>query len=464
MKPGVLFMPHGNLQYSQLPPEKRGWVARESYAKIFEISKRLGVKIAFEASGETLEILEKDAPEVLRELSAGVKAGRIEPVASPHTHLMVPNVGRRLALNTLIDGLDTWERLTGKRPVAGWNPECGWASYVPDIYREAGFEILVADADSYLLSAVPGIREATGLKFDVRGHSNKNALFKIEPQIENRPDVLLKLFRPNLLENGLNVLFRSDMMCNILLWFLMGATEGNRETPISAEEVKEMLSRWSARIPGGDGFIFPYAEDAEYVGTTAYFYVKQFGLARFFEPAPESVTRFEQALKTAVELGLDLITPSDAVARYQPVKAEGFERIENGCAWHGGTAKAWANTSYSRALDPVCASILDGLDAIGKKLGIGDQRSDEEFKKILRLVGTGYVSDSRWPPPPTSPGRFNVQEALDALDKANEAMGELMRSRGLGDQRALYSAPLMATQIAAVRAELMALDYFGEKK
>ena len=38
-----------------------------------------------------------------------------------------------------------------------------------------------------------------------------------------------------------------------------------------------------------------------------------------------------------------------------------IENIENGAAWHGGTAKAWANTSYSRILDPVCRSIFDGV-------------------------------------------------------------------------------------------------------
>ena len=33
------------------------------------------------------------------------------------------------------------------------------------------------------------------------------------------------------------------VQANILLWYLMGATEGNRETPISTEEVEEMLAK-----------------------------------------------------------------------------------------------------------------------------------------------------------------------------------------------------------------------------
>ena len=49
----------------------------------------------------------------------------------------------------------------------------------------------------------------------------------------------------------------------------------------------------------------PYAEDAEYIGTSAYFYVKQYNQARFFEPEPESVIRFKQLLDTAKECGYD---------------------------------------------------------------------------------------------------------------------------------------------------------------
>ena len=464
MRPGIILLPHGNLQYSQLPPHRRAWVVRESYGALFDLSEKHSAPLAFEASGETLEIMAATEPRILDKLRAGVAEGRIEAIASPHTHIMLANIDREIGLDSLRNGLDTWERLTGVRPVTGWNPECSWASFVPEIYREAGFETLVGDADSYLLSSVDGLRRATGLRFDVRGHSNKNALFKIEHEIADRPDLLLKLFRPNALPNGLKVIFRSDMLCNILLWFLMGATEGNREAPISADEVRETLARWGSRIPGGDGFLLPYAEDAEYVGTTAYFYVKQFGQARFFEPAPDSVTRFAEIIRIARELGFDLITPRQAIARYAAVPAERFEMIENGCAWHGGTAKAWANTVHARLLDPVCRAIHQGVKDVAAHLGVADPALDAELRRVMALLTSAYVSDARWPPHPTSPGRFNVREALDALAQANDSLAALMSARGIGSHRSIYSPNIMGSQIEAVRDELMALDYFEETK
>lgn len=462
MRPGIIFLPHGNLQYSQLPPARRGWVARQSYGPLFDLSEREGAPIAFEASGETLEMVAAEAPEVLGKLRAGIREGRIEPVASPQTHIMLANIDPEIGLDSLRNGLDTWERLTGARPVTGWNPECSWSSFVPEIFRAAGFETLVGDADSYLLSSAPGLREATGLRFDVRGHSNKNALFRMEPEIAKRPDVLGRLFRPNALPNGLKVIFRSDMLCNILLWFLMGATEGNREHPIAADEVRQTLARWRDRIPGGNGFMLPYAEDAEYVGTTAYFYVKQFGLARFFEPAPESVTRFAEILKIARELDFRLMTPREAVREFDAVPAVGFETIENGCAWHGGTAKAWANTAHARLLDPACRMVHEGVRAVARHFGLDEPARDAEFRRVMRLLTSAYVSDARWPPAPTSPGRFNVREAVEALSAANEALASIMETRGVGGHRGLYSPGIMRTQIAAITDELMVLDYFEE--
>lgn len=461
MKNGILFMPHGNLQYSQLPIEKRAWVAKESYEKIFDIAEKLDIKIAFEASGETLEIVAEQTPDVMKKLVDGIKAGRIEPVASPQTHIMLGNIDPEISYRSLVEGLNTWERLTGVRPVAGWNPECSWASYIPEIYKKAGFEILIADADSYFLSSVEGVREKTGLRFDVRGHSNKNELFKLEDVIANDPSLLAKYTHPGVLPNGLKVILRSDMMCNIMLWYLMGATEGNRPNPVTIEEVREVMGKWQARIADKGGFLMPYAEDAEYVGTTAYFYVKQFGQARFFESEPASVDRFEQILASAKDMGFEFLTPSLAAEKYEAVEINDFDKIENGCAWHGGTSRAWANTPYSRILDPVCRAMYDALKAVAKELG-KDIWDDKGMNAVLKSITTAYVSDARWPPAPTSPGRFNVREALDALYKANEQLKKVMEDNGIAHKCGLHSYNIMQTQIAAIDDELMAMKYFEE--
>lgn len=459
---GIIFMPHANIQYSQLNPQRRAWVVRESYGKLFEVIDGGPYKIAFEASGETVKFMAEAAPEVAAALKRLIKEEKVEPVGSPFTHIMISNIDPDLCLSTLKDGLNAWEKYLDVRPTVGWNPECSWAAYIPEVYKEAGFKSLVMDADSFYLS-FPEIREATGLVFDVRGHSNKNHLFKIEQYIQDKPEFLKYLTNPSILPNGLIGIFRSDMMSNYMLWYLMGATEGYRQQAIRTDEVRAMLSTWLERVRATGSYIMPYAEDAEYIGTTAYFYVKQFGQARFFEHEPESVVRFKQMLDLALACGYTMALPSEAVAAGQAIRNDAVCQIENGVAWHGGTAKAWANTKYARIMDPICRSIADGIRAIAARENKTLQTVDGTLKAALEKTISALVSDSRWPPDPTSPGRFNVQESLDDMRQANELIAKAMAERGLASPKHLYSPDLMKTQIEAIAQELMAMPYFGEK-
>jgi hypothetical protein len=462
--PKIIFLPHGNLQYSQLAPKHRAWVVENSYRPLFELVEKHGYRIAFEASGRTLEIMAEVAPSTLAQLARLIKSGQIEPVASPFTHVMLANIPEDVGLATLRHGLDAWEHYTGVRPETGWNPECGWASFLPEIFKAAGFKRLVMDADSFLLS-FPEIRAATKLSYDVRGHSNKNHLFRIEEYIKDKPEFLRHLTNASQAQNGLELIFRSDCMANPMLWYLMGATEGMREKPVSIEEIRAMLAAWKERIAVSGRFIMPYAEDAEYIGTSAYFYVKQFHQSRFFEPEPASVTRFRQLLDTAKELGYELALPREvAPAGGKPPLNNRIDCIENGVAWHGGTAKAWANTVHSRLLDPTCLAVLNGIRTLADRAGLAMDALDGDLREALRALTNAWVSDARWPPLPTTPGRFNVREALDDLYTANCHLQSYMAQHGIGECRALYSPELMRTQIQAVDDELMALDYFGEEK
>lgn len=461
MKPKVIFMPHANIQYSQLAPEKRAWVMKNCYEKLFDIIDNGDYKIAFEASGITIDEMADKAPKVLAKLKKLVGEGKIEPVSSPYIHFMLSNIPKEVCVHSLKHSLDVWEKHVGKRPKIGWNPECGWASYIPDVYKECGLEALVMDADSLMLS-FDEIRKATGLAFDVSGHSNKNHLFKIEEYIKDKPQFLKYITNPSVAPNGLKLIFRSDCMANLLLWYLMGATEGLRDEPINMDEIKKMLDNWKERIADTGSFIMPYAEDAEYIGSSAYFYVKQFNQARFFESEPGSVDRFKEILDVTKEKGYEFATPSEVLASAEILENNYVDNIENGVAWHGGTAKAWANTEYSRIMDPVCLSILNGIKAVAMHLGETLDALDTDLNNAMLALASAWVSDSRWPPAPTSPGRFNVRESLEDMYKANDCIKNAMENNGIAEKKGLYSPNLMKTQIKAIDDLLMNIKYFGE--
>ena len=458
-KPKVIFLPHANIQYSQLPPERRYWVIKNCYEKLFDLIDGGNYRIAFEASGITIDEMAKQAPEVLAKLRKLIQEGKVEPVCSPYIHFMLANIPREVCLHSLKYSMDVWEKHTGKRPEIGWNPECGWAGHILDIYKEAGLKALIMDADSLMLS-FEEIRSATGLQFDVAGHSNKNHLFLIEDHIKDKPEFLKFITNASIAPNGLRLIFRSDCMANLLLWYLMGATEGMREEPINMNEINNMFEIWKKRIKETGNFIMPYAEDAEYIGSSAYFYVKQFNQARFFEDEPDSIVRFQAILDAAVDAGYEFAFPSEVLDN--ALENEYVENIENGVAWHGGTAKAWANTEYSRIMDPVCISILNGIKAVAEKLGYDQDHLDTNLEYAMKALASAWVSDSRWPPEPTSPGRFNVRESLDDMYLANSFIAKAMEEGGIAHKKGLYSPNLMETQIKAIDKKLMGIQYFGE--
>jgi hypothetical protein len=460
-KEKILFIPHANIQYSQLPPNKRKWVIENSYLKIFELLENNDYKISFEASGKTIEALAEKTPDILDRLISLIKDKKIEPIASPHTHIILSNVEPEIGYFSLVEGLNTWEKFTGVRPETGWIPECSWAYFIPEIYRKAGFKTLIADGESLLLS-FPQVRKATGLFYDVKGHSNKNLLFKVEEYIKDKTEFLKFLINPSVYKNGLNLIFRSDFLANLMLWYLMGATEGVRAKKVSLEEISKKLTEWKGIIKGTGSYILPFAEDAEYVGTSAYFYVKQFGQAKFFEPQPESVDRFKNLLDISIDAGFELSLPSEVVESNDKFENNHIEKIDNGIAWHGGTSRAWMNTEYARILDPVCHSVYDGIKNINEYLGTSLETMDRNLHLAMKEVVDSYVSDSRWPPPPTSPGRFNVREAIDALFRANDAIKESMEANNIETIKSLYSPELMESQIKAVEQELMDREYFEE--
>lgn len=460
MKPKVVFIPHANIQYSQLKIEKREWVVKNCYEKLFDMVRENHYKIGFEASGKTLDEIQRLAPEVMEKLKMLILNGQVEPVASPYTHLMMGNVPREAAVHALYGSLDTWERYTGIRPKTGWNPECSWNAEISSIYKEVGIETLIMDADSFFLS-FSEVRRATGLCYDVQGHSNKNQLFLIEEYIKDKPEFLKYLTNPSVCENGLKLIFRSDCMANLLLWYLMGATEGVRSGAIQYEEIRDMFRRWNERAQETGTFIMPYAEDAEYIGSSAYFYVKQFNQARFFEAEEGSLQRFKEIMDLSIESGFVPATPSEAVRSAELLENPYVMRMENGAAWHGGTAKAWLNTEQALRLDPVCHMILKGIKDIASYKQI-DWQENKTLREAFQAVTEAWVSDARWPPAPTSPGRFNVREALDALYRANDQVEKAMENLKIAELRSLYSPDIMDSELHFIEEKLMKMRYFEE--
>ena len=70
---------HSNLNYSQLRPEKREFVCRESYERLndFFSHKFPEVKWCFEASGFTIDYMAEHTPDVLEKLKYSISQKKV---------------------------------------------------------------------------------------------------------------------------------------------------------------------------------------------------------------------------------------------------------------------------------------------------------------------------------------------------------------------------------------------------
>ena len=243
----------------------------------------------------------------------------------------------------------------------------------------------------------------------------------------------------------MKLIFRSDMMANLMLWYLMGATEGVREAPVDGAEIRGMLNRWKGRSPqpAASSCLMPRMRNTSDLGLL---------LRQAVLPRPLSSNRNRRAstaFRPLWDTALESVTNAPAVraARRRggnPGDSGNRERGKRRSFGNGGTAKAWLNTpqpGFSIRFAGRSSTACWPLQTTSPR----PVRASPLPPKRLRLLTSAYVSDARWPPAPTSPGRFNVREAVNDLYAANEALAEAMESAGIAEQRSFLLASLMHT-------------------
>lgn len=410
---------HANLNYAYLTPDNYEFVIREAYEMTFDTMREIfpGTKYVFEASGYTIEMMQKYTPDVVEKLREAISDGSCEFMGSPHAHPMLPNFPEEDGLHSLNFAMETYERILGMRPVSFWNPECGWRSYVPRMVRDAGYKYLTGDFESYSRCAKgpngapqrPEIYEAEATK----ERNFYNFDFKY-----NLPADDYGLHYPfnhvaGLEPGELRVFLRSDRICQYAVRYFMGM-EG-----YSHEEYLATIDRYSADRDGmGEGALIIFADDAEYVGTNGWFRLKYQNMPdNVFEKVPEAREKLI-ALVNAVQERGEFITFSEA-CQLQPNPQ--VITWDDDAAWHGAMASTWASTPMARLLRP-------WQDLVRAKLKAMECEMPELVCREAWLALTNsYNSDGQWPPTlPHAPHiihPFNYSYCFENLLRAHWLVG-----------------------------------------
>lgn len=408
---------HANLHYSGLRPEKYEFCIRKSYERIFDLfaGRFKGVKYCFEASGFTLDMMAKLTPDVLAKLRRAVESGQCEFMGSPYAHSIMTNFHYEDGLQACRIAMDTYQRHLGIRPRTAWNPECCWNKDIPEIYKEAGFDIMSLDWDSYLISSKPEV--AAVERNPDKGAKDGSAMpwFDIDPDTPT-------LHRPVKISDGMTGIYRSDRVSAQTLYYLMSTNnvpvDDAQKTNVTLESLLKTIDHWSGK--NKEGYLVCYAEDAEYVGTTGYFFLKHFGKHQVFDDNPDAIrllTNYIEALLERGELAHAVDAVDDGPVLNDPVI------IDDNMAWHRTYATAWAKTPSALACDPYCHMLSEKLRAMKDKIITAEE--EILYKKAWFHLICAENSDGRWPPFPKKPGNFNVYYIWDQLAKTQNAIQQL---------------------------------------
>jgi hypothetical protein len=403
---------HANLNYAFLTPDKYERTIRASYETIFDgFAKHPDQKYVFEASGYTIEQMAKLTPDVLEKLKIAIAEGRCEFMGAPYSHPIMANVPEEDGYWSCEFAQRTFKKYLGQRAESFWNPECTWMQYVPRAFRKAGVKYLSLDYESYMTCNDQDYAWVERNRTHDMNWGGHLPWYPVDPdnQFLHRP------FRD--VVPGLHGMCRSDRLIGKYVGYFLGRVE--------LEDYIQNVKEWSGSPENGSSIII--ADDAEYCGTTGYFYVKYFrDYDKSFMVDEDAGNKLEKLICAIKEFG-EFITFKEA-CEMEPVEEPFY--VEDRFAWHRTYADAWAGTPEARAWDPILADIRTDYKANVQPIAEDPQHPKAaELKELVEAfwfhMTNSANSDGRWPPPPAETCPFNREWVLDEIEATRKVLTEL---------------------------------------
>src|SRR5581483_691901 len=136
---------HANLAFSSIPPADAGRVVDRTLWPLLDATAHPGVRLGLEMPADTLAAIAAADPLFLAALRDAIAAGRIELVGSGLVQAILPLVPAALGAHALARGQDVYRELLGAAPRVAYLNEQTYSAGLVALYREAGFEALVAE-------------------------------------------------------------------------------------------------------------------------------------------------------------------------------------------------------------------------------------------------------------------------------------------------------------------------------
>ncbi len=399
---------HANLNYAYLEPKKYETVIRGCYELIIDTfrEKFPQQRYVFEGSGFTIDVMAEKCPDVLQKLKNAVAAGQCEFMGAPYAHPIMANIPAEAGKWSLEFAMRAYDKHLGFRPESAWNPECTWMQRVPYIFRDAGFKYMTLDFESYMCSVDKEYGWVERPRPRDMNWGGNLPYYDLDP---NHP-ALHKPFRE--IVPGLSGFTRSDR--------LIGGYIRYFRNQCTLEQYIQRIKKWSGSKD--EGALVIVADDAEYTGTTGYYFVKYYqDYSRSFSVDPEGAAKLEALVAEVGKLG-QMITFKEAC------EMEHYDEpyyVDDRCAWHRAYADAWGGTPEATFWDPMIHDMLrDYKNQVEPKIADCPEFKETTDKFWFHLTNS-YNSDGRWPPPPALTCPFNREWVEKEIQATRELLAEL---------------------------------------
>lgn len=427
---------HANLNYAYLPERRYEFVIRNSYELIFDTYREdlPGDKYVFEASGYTIEQMALKTPDVLAKLKAAIASGQCEFMGSPYAHPMLPNFPEEDGRWSIKFSNDIYRKHLGIQPRSFWNPECGWRDYVKNQVAGNGYRNLLQEFEQYSRSV-----DAAGIPLRPEIHEVEkidnsqfyNFDFKYDlPGTEKALHFPFKNLE-GMAPDTLRIFLRTDRVAVFGVRYFMSHPGHSLENYIA------LIRKFSQQNPGEpEGAMLIYADDAEYVGTNAWYNLKYCNNPdQIFERMPDAREKLI-SMVTAVR-ALGSFTTFDDACTNLPALEDKITFNDN-MAWHGGQASNWSGTPMALLLRPWQQLVRDKLKAVETTL------APAVLERVWFHLTNSYNSDGQWPPTTKASPHiiypFNYKYNFENLLMAELLLGGVDRSAIDADPLATMAA------------------------
>jgi len=405
---------HANLNYAFLEEHKYESTIRASYEVIIDTFARYpDAKYVFEASGYTIDEMAKRTPDVLAKLKAAIKRGQCEFMGAPYAHPIMANVPEEDGYWSCEFAQRTYEKHLGMRAESFWNPECTWKQYVPRAFQRAGVKYLTLDFESYMTSSHPEYAAVERNRVHDIYWGGHLPWYPLDPDCP----YLHRPFRD--VVPGMHGMCRSDRLVGKYIGYFLG------KTPL--EDFVSNVKAWSGTKPGATIII---ADDAEYCGTTGYYYVKYHrDYSKSFLADPTAGDKLAKLIERITSECGPMVTFKEACDEVKPVDEPFY--VEDGMAWHRTYAECWGNTPEARRWEPILQGHRDAFESEIRpiwKMRKHRSRLTPLVEKFWFHLTNSANSDGRWPPPPAVTCPWNRDWVLNEIEQTRVALAALRKA------------------------------------